>query len=112
MRNSIGNQLKRTHLLTKKDLYNIEKAFKLRGDQRHTDDATSVKELKDQDGDNPILYYKPQGQKQAIIGHNIGLVVHDFAVVIHYKQKCCEVVAITMWCVLMLHMEQTPMTFN
>ena len=86
VRNSVGNQLERTHLIMKKDLYNIEKAFKLRGDQRHSDDATSVRiwieELKDQDGDNPVRFYKPQGQKEGIIGHNIGLDVHDFAIVI------------------------------
>lgn len=78
--NSVGNQLERTHLITKKDLYNIETSFKLRGDQRHKDDATSVRmwieELKSQDSSNPVLLYKPQGQIEAIIGHSVGLGMH------------------------------------
>lgn len=44
IRDSIGTKekLQRIHLLVKKDLYNIERAFGLRGCQRHSNDATSV----------------------------------------------------------------------
>ena len=89
IRNSVNSQFERVHLIIKKDLINIEKAFGLRGHQRHKDDATSVslwiKELKDQGGDNPVLFYKTQGQTEANIGDNIGLGVNDFAIVIQTK---------------------------
>lgn len=89
VRNSVNIQLERVHLITKKDLINIEKSFSLRGYQRHTDDTTSVslwiEELKRQGRDNPVLFYKPQGQKEAIIGDNLGLNVDDFAIVIQTK---------------------------
>ena len=42
IRNSVNNQLERVHLITKKYLINIEKAFGLSGYQRHKDDATSI----------------------------------------------------------------------
>lgn len=63
VRDSItNNKLERTHLLTKKDLYNIEKSFNLnRSAVRHTNDAISVdawvNELK---LNGSVLFYKPQ----------------------------------------------------
>ena len=75
VRNSVNNQIEQVHLITKKDLINIEKAFGLWGHQRHKDDATSIslwiEELKRQGGDHPVLFYKQQGQKEA---DNVGLV--------------------------------------
>uniref|UniRef100_A0A6P7GVN3 Uncharacterized protein LOC114341342 n=1 Tax=Diabrotica virgifera virgifera TaxID=50390 RepID=A0A6P7GVN3_DIAVI len=64
VRDSVTNsKLERTHLLTKKDLYNIERAFNLnRSAIRHANDAISVdawvNELK---VSGSILFYKPQG---------------------------------------------------
>lgn len=42
IRDSIGKEFNRIHLLTRKDITNIEKAYGLRVAQRHKDDATSV----------------------------------------------------------------------
>ncbi|XP_065896991.1 uncharacterized protein [Dysidea avara] len=54
----------RIHIITKKDIRNIEKAFGLRGNERHEDDATSVglwvEEMRQSDN-NPVLLYKAQG---------------------------------------------------
>ena len=89
VRNNVNNQLERVHLITKKDLISIEKAFGLRGHQRHKDDATSIslwiEELKRQGGDHPVLFYKQQGQKESTIGDNVGLDVNDFALVLQTK---------------------------
>lgn len=63
IRDSVSNcHLERTHLLTKKDLYNIEKAYHLNETSvRHVNDAISVdawvNELK---VNNSVLFYKPQ----------------------------------------------------
>ena len=89
VRNNVnGDHLERVHLLTKKDLNNIEQAFHLQGHQRHKDDATSIdlwiEELTQQGGDIPILFFK-QGHKETTIGSNIGLGIHDFALVIQTK---------------------------
>ncbi|KAJ8964077.1 hypothetical protein NQ314_005160 [Rhamnusium bicolor] len=67
-RESISSDLKRIDLLTNKDIRNIKMAYKinLQDGCRHSDDATSVdiwvKECEKSDC-NPILFYKPQGQK-------------------------------------------------
>lgn len=59
------SNLERVHLLTKKDLYNIEKAFNLSEEgMRHENDAVSIEcwiqEVKESN-DQCNLYYKPQG---------------------------------------------------
>ena len=42
IRDSLGKEFHRIHLLTRKDIANIERTYGLKGAQRHKDDATSV----------------------------------------------------------------------
>ena len=67
IRDNLGRDFKRIHLLTRKDITNIERTYGLQGAQRHKDDATSVclwvEEMK-KSKDNPVIIYKPQGMKQ------------------------------------------------
>ena len=42
IRNSVSDNFKRIHLIQRKDINNIERAFKQEGGQRHHDDATSI----------------------------------------------------------------------
>lgn len=62
IRDSVGHNLERIRLLTKKDMSNIERAFG--GNEKHKDDATSVKlwveEMKERCDYNPVLLYKSQ----------------------------------------------------
>ena len=66
IRDSVCQRFERVHLLTRKDLSNIERAFGLRGSEKHKDDATSVRlwvqEMQDRCENNPVLLYKPQGE--------------------------------------------------
>lgn len=68
--NLIGNQFKRHHLLDKKDINNIEKAYGLKAVRRHADDQTSVlswiSEWKEHPETNPVLFYKLQGDKAPV----------------------------------------------
>lgn len=64
--NISNNHLERTHLLTKKDLYNIEASYNLNNEAvHHSNDATSVgawvEKLKSDDKLS-LVYYKSQGQ--------------------------------------------------
>ena len=65
IRDSLGKEFQRIHLLTRKDITNIEKAYGIKIAQRHADDATSVnmwvEEVKSHDS-NPVILYKQQGQ--------------------------------------------------
>ena len=65
IRSSVSDDFKRIHLIQRKDINNIECAFKLEGGQRHHDDATSVaawvEEMRGMGEDNVVLSYKPQG---------------------------------------------------
>lgn len=67
IRDNLGKDFKRIHLLTRKDVTNIERTYGLQGAQRHKDDATSVgiwvQEMKGTDC-NPVIIYKPQGVRQ------------------------------------------------
>ena len=76
IRDSLGAACQRIHLLTRKDIANIQRTYCLRGIERHKDDATSVhlwvESMKVQK-DNPVLLYKPQGQVDAE-----GLATPDF----------------------------------
>ena len=67
IRDNLGEQFHRIHLLTRKDITNIERTYGLKGTQRHSDDATSVKiwveEMKSSDS-NPVILYKAQGEPQ------------------------------------------------
>ncbi len=86
VRDSVGTKFQRIHLIVKKDLYNIERSFAIRGCQRHSIDSTSVaiwvKEMAAKGDESPVLLYKKQGQTKAEIGTNIGLDENDFALVI------------------------------
>ena len=52
--------MERLHLLTKKDILNIERAFNMRGEQRHPNDAMSVQawveEMKAKGNDNLFCF--------------------------------------------------------
>lgn len=66
VRSTIKKQeLERVHLLTKKDLYNIEGEFNLNETVRHSNDAVSVDawvEEERKSDRNSVLMYKPQGE--------------------------------------------------
>ena len=86
IRDNIGEQFRRIHLLTRKDIVNIERTYNLRGAQRHSDDATSVhlwvEEMKTHT-DNPVLLYKRQGEKQPDNCDNLS--DNDFVIAIQTK---------------------------
>lgn len=85
VRDSVGTHLERIHLLTRKDLNNIERAFSIRQEKRHSIDAVSVRlwveEMKSTTN-SPVLFYKGQGCVDAEVGTNDGLGKDDFALVI------------------------------
>lgn len=63
VRDSIQNEkLERVHLLTKKDLYNIENAYNLNSTSvRHKDDAVSVEVwVREMEDAGSVLFYKAQ----------------------------------------------------
>ena len=86
IRDNIGSSIDRSHLVSRKDLYNIEKCFGLRKIEGHKEDAMSVHlwvhKCVFNEKHCPLLLYKPQGQVLAEIGTNQGLGVHEFALVI------------------------------
>ena len=65
VRDNVCVDEKRSHIITKRDILNIEGAFSLRSVERHSDDATTVamlvEELKQSDTESPVLFYKQQG---------------------------------------------------
>ena len=64
IRDSVSVRFERIHLITRKDIANIERSFGLSGSERHKDDATSVsmwvEEMKSKEC---VLLYKPQGEQ-------------------------------------------------
>ena len=69
VRDSVSTTVEeRIHLLTRKDMLNIEISFNLVHSQKHKNDATSidcwVKEMKENEKTNPVIFYKPQGYPQ------------------------------------------------
>ena len=63
VRDSICNEkLEQTHLLTKKDLFNIEQSFNLNNESvRHSNDAVSIEAgVKQMEDSGSVLFYKPQ----------------------------------------------------
>ena len=42
IRNNLGDKFQRIHLLTRKDINNIDKIYGLKGPEKHKDDALSV----------------------------------------------------------------------
>ena len=83
VRDKLGSSYHRIHLLTRKDIDNIDKTYCLHGIQRHKDDATSVnlwvQQMRTQD-DNPVLLYKIQGDKTP--ANCPGLADQDFVLAI------------------------------
>ena len=68
IRDNVGSKFDRIHLLTRKDIRNIEKAYDIKGIQKHTNDAVSVsawveEQMAKEEG-NPVVLYKAQGQDQ------------------------------------------------
>ena len=65
IRSNIDTSFDRTHLINKKDIANIERAFGIKTVQYHPDDATSTKlwveEMRSKGKANPVLFYKQQG---------------------------------------------------
>ena len=68
IRDNVGDRFERIHLISRKDIRNIERAYGLNGDRRHDDDATSVElwvnEMNDKGDQSPVLLYKPQGKNK------------------------------------------------
>jgi len=85
IRDSIGPNIHRTHLLVKKDLLNIEKSFSISKSTRHSSDVVSVhlwvKQMEEKEN-CPILFYKQQGESLADIGVHQSLSKDDFTLVI------------------------------
>ena len=101
IRESVGLAFQREHLVDKRDLFNIEKAFGLDNIQRHPNDQDSVLSwIQEWEGsdDNPIVFYKLQGQ----LKEEVALKKDDFVVIMqtefqkHLMQKfgskglCCD----------------------
>ena len=67
IRDSVSTKFDRIHLITRKDIANIEREFGLKCVEKHSDDATSlllwVEEMKSRGSDNPVLVYKQQGEQ-------------------------------------------------
>ena len=67
MSQSVTDEIRRHHLIDQKDLANIEHTYGLKSIQQHANNQQSMlawtQEWKDsQKMENPILYYKLQGQ--------------------------------------------------
>ena len=75
VRDSVGTDLKQVHLLSRKDIGNIEKSYHLNTKQRDKNDATSVdcwvKEMMEKEERNPVIVYKPQGCPQSVESNNM-----------------------------------------
>ena len=84
IRDNVGTQFHRLHLLTRQDLVNIERSYGLQGIERHKDDATSVsiwvQEMAVNGENNPVLLYKQQGEPQPKNCDNLD--DEDFALVL------------------------------
>ena len=68
IRDTVGDRFNRIHLVTRKDIANIERAYGLKGVEKHPVDAVSVgawiEEWKSKGEDSPVLLIKSQGQAQ------------------------------------------------
>ena len=75
VRDSVATDLKRVHLISRKDIGNIEKSYHLNSKQRDKNDATSVdcwvKEMMEKEDRNPVIVYKPQGCPQSDESNNM-----------------------------------------
>ena len=89
VREKIGENFTRLHLLEKSDIQNIEKEFGIKSVQRHPHDQISVlsliRELGETEGeDTPILYFKQQGKLDP---QHPQFTREDFMVVIQTKAQ-------------------------
>ena len=91
IRDSVGKEFHREHLIDEKDIYNIGKAFGLENIQRHANDQDSVlawiQEWEESD-ENPVIYYKLQGD----VDESVQLEKDDFMIVVqaNYQKHMME----------------------
>lgn len=75
IRDSVGDKIKREHLINRQDLHNIQHQYNIESSSRHKNDLTSVtswvEEMRTMPY-NPILKFKQQGCKQLDDMDNIG----------------------------------------
>jgi len=81
---TIQGDLKRIHLLEKKDVHNIKRDYNITySTKKHENDAVSVRlwveEMKKKGNLNPVLYYKHQGSIDSTVPH---FTVNDFCLII------------------------------
>ena len=85
IRSNISSRVDRVHLITKKDVSNIQRSFGLQGVERHPDDATSlVAMIKDLNSDTEegrsVLFSKFQSDEAFNLDSNLDS--KDFIIVI------------------------------
>lgn len=101
IRDSVGDRFHREHLIDKRDMFNIEKAYGLENIQRHQNDQESVMSYIrewEESGDNPILYYKLQGDedKENRLGKDDFIIIlqteyqKQMLVQFGFKGVCCD----------------------
>lgn len=82
VRESVVDKFEKIHLITRKDIANIERAYGLSGNRRHSDDATSVmlwvNEMNSMKNPSPVLIFKQQGKMDV----SSSLQLNDFVLVI------------------------------
>ncbi len=76
IRDNVSGRL-HVHLVTRKDITNIERAFGLWRSEKYPNDAVSVsawvEEMKAKETVNPVLLYKLQGAAQPGLCHNLNI---------------------------------------
>ena len=112
IRESVGLEFQREHLFGKRDLFNIEKAFGLANIQRHPNDQDSVLSwIQEWEGsdDNPIVFYKLQGQ----LKEEVALEKDDFVVIckLNFRSILCRNLVVRV-CVVTPLMELQVMILN
>ena len=116
IRENVSTKLSRIHLMTRKDISNIQRAYGLRSVEKHNDDALSVsawvEEFMTKGEENPFLLYKPQGQPSS--NNCLELSSDDFILIIQtpLQEKCLKNVPQIIVCVLMLHTKPMDMIFH
>jgi len=80
----VGTELKRIHLIEKKDLYNIKRDYNISYNTKsHENDAVSVRlwveAMKKKGEGNPVLYFKEQGEDDEDVPH---FTKNDFCLII------------------------------
>ena len=87
----MDTSINRIHLITRKDIANIQQAYGLQEAQYHKDESTSNKlwvNAMNSKLPSPVLLYKPQGELPGADWPHLRK--NDFALVFqhHCKQKC------------------------